>query len=145
MLARLRLAPVAAVALLVCAAAPTTADAFVVGSGEPSTGGEQTSIRLVSTSLRVGERRRVPVRVRCSTRTTCTGTLRLRVGNGTDRHRKRYRVTGRRAETIRVGITPTAKRKIEGTDTLATITLTERGPNGARSLEKRLPIRLAPR
>ena len=63
-------------------------------------------------------------------------------GNGSDRHPKRYRVAGRRTATILVGITPTAKRKIEGTKTLATVTVTERGPDGERSLERRLPIRL---
>ena len=107
--------------------------------------GEQTSIRLVSTSLRVGEGRRIPVRVRCSTRATCTGTLRLRIGNGTDRHPKRYRVAGRRTATIRVGITPTAKRKAEEPNTLATVTLTESGPSGERSVEKQLPIALGRR
>ena len=141
MLPRHRIAPLAA-ALLACAAAAAPADAFVATSAASLTRGEQTSIRLVSTSLRVGERRRVPVRVRCATRATCTGTLRLRVDNGSDRHPKRYRVAGRKTATILVGITPTAKRKIEGTDTLATVTLTEDGPNGERSLEKRLPIRL---
>ncbi len=134
-----RIAAAAIAVLAACAFAAMPPES----SGEPAQAGNgQTSIRLVSTSLRVGAGRRVPVRVRCSTRAVCTGTLRLRVGNGTDRHPKRYRVEGRRTATILVGITPTAKRKIEDSGTLATVTLTERGPDGERSLEKRLPIRL---
>ena len=137
---RFATATATATALIACAAAITPASAAAPEASR--TQNEQTSIRLVSTSLRVGEGRRVAVRVRCSTRAACTGTLRLRVGNGSDRHPKRYRVAGRRTATILVGITPTAKRKIEGTKTLATVTLTESGPNGERSLERRLPIRL---
>ena len=139
MLLRHRIAPAAA--LVACAAAITPADARVVTPWALQTG-EKTSIRLVSTSLRVGERRRVPVRIRCSTKATCTGTLRLRIDNGTDRHPKRYRVAGRTTATILVGITPTALRKIDGSNTPATVTLTERGPNGERSTERRIPIRL---
>lgn len=135
-----RLALAAAVGV-VCASTATPAAPSAAAPSE--TRRQQTSIRLVSKSLRVGEGRRVPVRVRCATRSACTGTLRLRVGNGTDRHPKRYRVAGRQTATILVGITPTAKRKIDGTDTRATVTLTERDPDGEeRSVEKRLPIRL---
>lgn len=103
---------------------------------------ERTSIRLVSTSLKVGrERRRVGVRIRCWMATSCAGTLRLRVGNSTDRHPKRYRLGGGEAATIDVGLTPTAFRKIRGSSTIATVTLTERGVKGARSVEQRLRIR----
>jgi hypothetical protein len=103
---------------------------------------EKTSIRLVSTSLKVGKvRRRVGVRIRCWIAKSCKGTLQLRVGNSTDRHTKTYRLGGGQATTIQVGLTPTAFRKIEGTKTIATVTLTEKGDKGARTVEQRLRIR----
>ena len=139
MFLRHRSAP-AAVAVALLGGAAAAAPAGVASA--PLQAGEQTSLRLVSKSLRVGERRRVPVRVRCSTRATCTGTLRLRVDDGTDRHPKRYRVAGRKTVTILVGLTPTALRKIEDSGTLATVTLTESGPDGDRRFDRQLPIRL---
>ena len=102
---------------------------------------ERTSIQLVSKSLRLDANRRVGIKVRCSTSATCTGTVQVRVGNGSDKHTKRYRVAGRRTVTIPVGLTPTAFRKIEGTRTLAKVTLTEKGQKGARTAERRMPIR----
>lgn len=102
---------------------------------------ERTSIRLVSKKLQVDRARRVGVTVRCSTRAACTGTVRVRVGNGSDKHPKRYRVAGGKTATIAVGLTPTAFRKIEGTRTQATVTLTEKGRKGERSVERRMPIR----
>ena len=85
--------------------------------------------------------RRVGIKVGCATRAACTGTVRVRVGNGSDKHPKRYRVAGGRTVTIPVGLTPTALRKISGTRTPATVTLTEKGRNGARTVERRLSIR----
>jgi hypothetical protein len=103
--------------------------------------GEKTSVRLSASSLRVDRRRRVAVRVRCQTVEVCKGTLQVRVGNGSDRHLKRYRVAGISTAAIQVGLTPTAFRKLEGTRTQAKVTLTEKGAKGARSVEQRLPIR----
>lgn len=98
------------------------------------------SIKLVSTSLKIDDERHVAVKVRCASSSTCTGTLRLQVENGSDKHPKRYRVGARRTATIVVGITPTAKRKAadRGDDAVATVTLTE--SDGDRS-EKELPIK----
>lgn len=117
-----------------------TAATLLATPPAPSLAGEPTSARVASTSLTIGEGRRVAVKIRCSTSKPCKGVIRLRVGNGTDRHRKNYVVAGRKTATIQVGITPTAKRKVMDGQRTAEVTLTE--PDGG-VLEKTLPIRLA--
>jgi hypothetical protein len=123
--------------LLLSAALATTA--FGALSSPAVSAAATPSIKLVSKSLKIDDKRRVAVKVRCASSRACTGTMRLQLGNGSDKHPKRYEVAAGRTATIKVGVTPTAKRKIMDGAKTAVVTLTE--SDGDES-KKTLPIRL---